>query len=142
MNNSKKLLGIAVYTLQSHQRLIRTLSNAVVRINIRNSLRMILQELDTMEFQAYSVASSRGWELQEKSPVLMCFQKLSYNARLIFLKQDSQIAEIIIRNQTAGMITVSRARSITPHCDGDVISLCQKLLDCQEASIRQMQQFL
>ena len=58
------------------------------------------------------------------------------------IELDSQIAEIIIRNQTAGMITVSRARSITPHCDGDVISLCQKLLDCQEASIRQMQQFL
>lgn len=142
MNESKKLLDSIISTVQMGQIGIRSVLDTAVRVDLKNALRSQLREYDTVESQAHSIAASRGWELQEVNPAVSCMAGMMSKMRLCCARPDSKIAAMMIQGNTRGMIIGLKDRHRYTQADGDVKSLSQKLLDFEQANIRQMQEYL
>jgi len=96
----------------------------------------------TIEREALSIAASRGWDLTflhtgtvRITGVLVRIQFLNNNT-------NSKAAAWIIQCNTKGMISGMKQLRQFSHNDERVMFVTQKLLDCQQESIKQMQRFL
>lgn len=142
MKDSKALLTSLLKTAQMGQVGIRSLLDTGMDAALRQALESQLQEYDTIETEALSLAGQRGWELTELDPAVRFLADRITRSRVTGRETDTKIAAMMIRGNTRGMIKgIRNAHRYEGH-DASVRILSRKLLDCEQANIRQMQQFL
>ena len=142
MKNDRQMLGSILKTTQMGQVGIRSVLDTSMRPGLRKALQSQLQEYDTMESEAHSIASQRGWELKELQPGIRVMTDMMTRMKLSHGNADSKIAGMMIQGNTRGMITGLKNLHHYPQQDSLVSALSQRLLDCETANIRQMQTFL
>ena len=142
MKNSKEVLAAVFQTAQMGQTGIRSLLETAMQPSLRAALAAQLREYGSIEAEARSIACQRGWELPELDPAVRFLTDRVTRFRLLGKNTDTQIAGMMIRGSTKGMIKGLRDLHQLTGTDQRVRILSQKLLDCENAGIRQMQHFL
>ena len=142
MNDSKQMLSSLLQTTQMGQTGIRSVLETAMRPGLRKALEAQLKEYDSIEIEAHSIASQRGWELEDLEPGVRFLSDMVTRIRLGYGNTDSKIAGMMIQGNTRGMITGLKNAHQYNHPDHAINTLSQRLLDCEAAAIRQMQNFL
>lgn len=142
MKNSKEILSSVLKTTQMGQIGIRSVLDTSMRPGLRKALESQLHEYDSIESEAHSIASQRGWELPELDPAVRFMTDMMTRMKLRRGNSDSKIADMMIQGNTKGMIKGLKNLHQFPETDDQINTLSQKLLDCETANIRQMQGFL
>lgn len=113
-----------------------------MRPGLRKTLESQLREYDTLEREAHSIASRRGWELRDLDPAVRMMTDFKARMQLHHSNTDSKIASMMIQENTKAMIQGLKLIHQYPQSDLQITILSQKLLDCETANIRQMQPYL
>lgn len=142
MKNSKELLSSVVKTAQMGQTGIRSVLDTSMRPSLRKALESQLREYDSIETEAHTIASQRGWELKELDPGVRMMTDMMTRIKLHGRNTDSKIADMMIQGNTRGMVKGLKNLHQFPSSDSQVQMVSQKLLDCETANIRQMQGYL
>lgn len=142
MQESQNLLNSILKTAQMGQTGIRSTLKSTMRPALRRALETQLSEYDGIEREAQAIAESRGWELRDLEPVAKGMADMVTRARLSGGCTDSRIAAMMITGSTKGMVKGLQQLHQFNRPDPQVTGLSQKLLDCENAGIRQMQSFL
>ncbi|MGN0977583.1 MAG: hypothetical protein ACI4PH_05955 [Faecousia sp.] len=142
MKNSKEILSSVLKTTQMGQVGIRSVLDTSMRPGLRKALESQLHEYDSIETEAHSIATQRGWELEELDPAVRFMADMMTRMKLNGRNSDSKIAGMMIEGNTKGMIKGLKNLHQFAGQDEKINILSQKLLDCETANIRQMQGFL
>ncbi len=142
MKDSQKILNSLLSTVQMGQVGIRSVMRRAVRTDLKKALQSQLKEYDSFESQAFNIAAARGWELKEVDPAVKGMANMVSRAKLTFGAQDSKIAAMMIQGNTRGIIMGLKDLHQSQHVDKQVLDLSQRMLDTEEANIKQMQGFL
>lgn len=142
MKNSKEILSSVVKTAQMGQTGIRSVLDTSMRPSLRKALESQLREYDSIETEAHTIASQRGWELKELDPGVRMMTDMVTRMKLHGRNTDSKIADMMIQGNTRGMVKGLKNLHQFPSSDSQVQMVSQKLLDCETANIRQMQGYL
>lgn len=142
MKTSKEILTSLLKTTQMGQLGIRSALDAVMVPTLRAALESQLREYDAIETEAHTIATARGWEMEDLDPALRMMTDLMIRTRLNGRQTDSKIADMMIQGNTKGMIKGLKNLHQSTQLDQQIHILSQKLLDCEQANIRQMQGFL
>lgn len=142
MKTNKEMLSSILKTTQMGQVGIRSVLDSSMRPGLRKALESQLQEYDSIENEAHALASQRGWELPELQPGKRLMADMMTRMKLSYGNTDSKIAGMMIQGNTRGMIKGLKNAHQFNGQDSQVGTLSQKLLDCETANIRQMQNFL
>jgi len=142
MKNDQQMLSFILTTTQAGQISIQKVLDTSMRPALRKALQTQLREYDSIESEAYALAAQRGWELHEIQPGKRVATGIITRFKLNHRNTDSQIADMMIQNNTRGMIQGLKNLHQYQQQDSQVSSLSQRLLDCETANIRQMQSFL
>lgn len=142
MKNSKEILSSVVKTAQMGQTGIRSVLDTSMRPSLRKALESQLREYDSIETEAHTIASQRGWELKELDPGVRMMTDMMTRIKLHGRNTDSKIADMMIQGNTRGMVKGLKNLHQFPSSDSQVQMVSQKLLDCETANIRQMQGYL
>ena len=142
MKNGKEVLTSLLKTTQMGQVGIRSVLDTSMRPGIRKALESQLREYDAIETEAHALASQRGWELRELDPAIRMMSDMMTRMKLSGQGSESKIADMMIQGNTKGMIKSLKDLHQFTGDDERVRTLSQKLLDCENANIRQMQQYL
>lgn len=121
---------------------IRCVLKLPLRSTLRTALKEQLEEYDSIEQEAQSIASSRGWTLEELDPTVKSMAKMVTRTRLSFGNVNSKVAAMMIQGNTRGIIKGYKNIHQLYESDERVSTLIQKLLDCESANVKQMQGFL
>lgn len=142
VKNGKDILSSILQTTQMGQIGIRSALNYSMKSSLRQALQSQLREYDCIEREAQQLAHSRGWQLRDLQPSVKHMSNMAAKARLSHGNTDSKIAAMMILGNTRGMILGCKNRNQYGGIDSQIQVLSGKLLDCEEANIRQMQGFL
>ena len=142
MKNSKEILSSILKTTQMGQVGIRSVLDNSIRPSLRKALESQLREYDSIETEAHSIATQRGWDLEELDPAVRFMADMMTRMKLSGRNTDSKIAGMMIQGNTRGMIKGLKNIHQYPETDSQISTLSQKLLDCETANIRQMQGYL
>ena len=142
MKNSKEILSSVVKTAQMGQTGIRSVLDTSMRPSLRKALESQLREYDSIETEAHTIASQRGWELKELDPGVRMMTDMMTRMKLHGRNTDSKIADMMIQGNTRGMVKGLKNLHQFPSSDSQVQMVSQKLLDCETANLRQMQGYL
>ena len=142
MKDSHKILNSLLSTVQMGQVGIRAVIKKAVRTDLQRALQSQLKEYDSYETQAFNIAAARGWKLKEVDPAVRKMADIISRTKLAFGAQDSKIAAMMIQGNTRGIIMGMKDLHQTQHVDKQVLDLSQRMLDTEEANIKQMQEFL
>lgn len=142
MKNNKEILSSVLKTTQMGQVGIRSVLDISMRPGLRKALESQLREYDSIETEAHSLATQRGWELPELDPAVRFMADKMTRMKLGGKNTDSKIADMMIQGNTRGMIKSLKNIHQFGGNDQQVRIISQKLLDCETANIRQMQSFL
>ena len=142
MKSSKEILSSVLKTTQMGQVGIRSVLDTSMRPGLRKALESQLREYDSIESEAHLIASQRGWDLRELDPAVRFMADRMTRLKLHRSNSDSKIADMMIQGNTKGMIKGLKNLHQFPDADAQISILSQKLLDCENANIRQMQTFL
>lgn len=142
MKNSKEILSSVLKTTQMGQIGIRSVLDTTMRPNLRKALQSQLREYDSIETEAHTLATQRGWEVKELDPAIRMMTDMMTRMQLGGKNTDSKIAGMMIQGNTRGMIKGLKNIHQFTGQDDQIQILSQKLLDCENANIRQMQNFL
>jgi len=142
MKNYRQMLCIIASTIHLGMLGIRSCLRISMRPGLRMALESQLREYTTLEAETHALASRRGWDIPETEPIVRIARKLSLRIRLRRKISDSRIADIMILRGTKDMIRLIQDMNQFSHGDEPIRILAQKLLDCENAGIRQMQRFL
>lgn len=142
MKGSKDVLSSIIKTTQMGQIGIRSVLNAPLRASLKDALRSQLREYDVIEREALELAATRGWTLEQLDPAIKHMTNMMSKARLRFGDSSSKAAAMMIQGNTRGIIKGYKNLNQFAVPDERVTILSRKLLDCEQANIRQMQGFL
>ncbi len=142
MKDSEKILNSLLNTVQMGQVGIRSVMKKAVRADLQRALSSQLQEYDRFESQAFDIAAARGWKLKEVDPAVKGMANMISRTKLAFGAQDSKIAAMMIQGNTRGIIMGMKDLHQAHQVDQQVLDLSQRMLDTEEANIKQMQGFL
>ena len=142
MNDSKQMLSSLLRTTQLGQTGIRSILDTAMRPGLRKALEAQLKEYDSIESEAHSIASQRGWELEELEPGVRFFSDMVTRIRLGYGNTDSKIAGMMIQGNTRGMILSLKNMRRCNDPDAQVAQLAQKLLDTEKNNIESMVGFV
>lgn len=142
MKKGQQFLSELLKTTQVGQVEIRSVLDTCLGSSLRKTLECQLQEYDSIETEAYTIALQRGWDLAELDPGRRFWKDRVTRMKLNRNNTDSRIADILIQGNTKGMIQALRNLHQFEAQDHQIRILSQKLLDCETAHIRQMQTFL
>ena len=104
MKNSKEILSSVLKTTQMGQVGIRSVLDTSMRPGLRKALESQLHEYDSIETEAHSIATQRGWELEELDPAVRFMTDMMTRMKLNGRNSDSKIAGMMIEGNTKGMI--------------------------------------
>ena len=142
MKNSQQILSSVLKTTQMGQIGIRSVLDTRMRPGLRKALEQQLREYDQIETEAHALAAQRGWELKDLDPAVRMMSNMVTRMKLSAGGSESKIADMMIQGSTKGMIKGLRNMHQFPREDSRISALSQKLLDTENANIRQMQAFL
>ena len=142
MKNSQEILSSVLKTTQMGQLGIRSVLDTSMRPGLRKALESQLREYDSIETEAHSIATQRGWEVAELDPAVRFMTDMMTLMKLNGRNTDSKIAGMMIQGNTRGMIKGLKTIHQFGGQDEQINILSQKLLDCETANIRQMQGYL
>ena len=142
MKNSREILSSVLKTTQMGQIGIRSVLDTSMRPGLRKALESQLREYDSIETEAHSIATQRGWDMTELDPAVRLWSDMMTRMKLNGRNTDSKIAGMMIQGNTRGMIKGLKNLHQFAVQDEQINILSQKLLDCETANIRQMQGFL
>lgn len=142
MKDDRQMLSSILKTTQTGQISIRKVLDTSMRPGLRKALQTQLREYDSIESDAYALATQRGWELREIQPGKRLATGIVTRMKLSHGNSDSKIAGMMIQGNTRGMIQGLKNLHQYQQQDSQVSALSQRLLDCETANIRQMQTFL
>ena len=142
MKNSREVLSSVLKTTQMGQLGIRSVLDTGMEPELRKALEDQLREYDAIETEAHTLATQRGWELQELDSGVRFLTDMTTRMRLRGPETGSKIAAMTIRGNTRGMVKGLHDLHRLVQKDGPVQHLSQRLLDCETANIRQMEPFL
>lgn len=142
MNDSRELLSSLLKTTQLGQTGIRSVLDLGMDTSLRETLQSQLRQYDSIETEAHILAGQRGWELQELDPAVRFLTDRMTRARLTGKDRDSRVAERMIQGYTRDLIRGLRNIHRYTGSDASVQILTRRLLDCETANIRQLQQYL
>lgn len=142
MTDGKILLSGLLKTTMLEQHCIRGTLDRPMDPGLREKMKAQLRELDAIEADARLLAVQRGWELQEPDPGRAMAAVLVMRAGSMGRNADSVIAGRMIQSYTKGMVRGLRNLHAYTGQDLSLRILCRRLLDCETAAIRQLQQFL
>ena len=142
MKTSQQMLSSVLKTTQMGQIGIRSVLDTRMKPGLKDALQSQLKEYDAIESEAHALAAQRGWELPELDPAVRSMANMMTRMQLQMGGNDSKIADMMIQGNTKGMIKSLKLLHRLPREDGQVSALFQKLLDTENANIRQMQAFL
>lgn len=142
MKDSEKILNSLLSTVQMGQVDIRSVMDKAVRADLKRALQSQLKEYDRFETQAFEIAAARGWELKEVNPAVRTMANMMSRAKLTFGAQDSKIAAMMIQGNTRGIIIGLKDLHQGQQVDKQVLDISRRLLDTEDANIKQMQGYL
>lgn len=142
MKNNKEILSSLLKTTQLGQISIQSVLDTCMRPGLRKALENQLHEYDAIETEAHCMASRRGWDLPELYPGVGLMTDIRTRMKLGGRNTDSKIAGMIIQSNTRDLINGIRNLNQISGKDEPLQILSQKLLDCETANIRQMQNYL
>ena len=109
---------------------------------MKKALKDQLLEYNKIEEETYALARKRGWQLKELNPMARTMADMASRSKLMYNKTDSRIAEMMVQGNTRGVIKSLKNMHRYHQNDGSVAMLAQKLLDCENNNIKQMEGFL
>lgn len=142
MNDSKDILSSLLKTTQMGQVGIRSVEKAANGMQLKKALKSQLDEYNTIEQEAYALAAQRGWKLSELNPMARTMADMASRSKLMYNKNDSRIAEMMVQGNTRGVIKSLKNLHRYHQNDGQVTAMAQRLLDCENNNIKQMEGFL
>ncbi len=142
MKDSKDILSSLLKTTQMGQVGIRSVEKAANGTQLKRALKSQLQEYNDIEKETYALAKERGWELKELNPMARTMADMASRSKLMYNKNDSKIAEMMVQGNTRGVIKSLKNLHRYHQNDGQVTAMAQKLLDCENNNIKQMEGFL
>lgn len=142
MKDSKDILSSLLKTTQMGQVGIRSVEKAVEGKDLKKALKSQLQEYDQIEQETYDLARQRGWKLAELNPMARTMADMASRSKLMYNKCDSRIAEMMVQGNTRGVIKSIKNLHRYHQNDSQVTAMAQKLLDCENNNIKQMEGFL
>ena len=142
MKDSKDILNSLLKTTQMGQVGIRSVEKAADSAQLKKALKSQLQEYNDIEKEAYALAKERGWELKELNPMARTMADMATRGKLMYGKNDSKIAEMMVQGNTRGVIKSLKNLHRYHQNDGQVTAMAEKLLDCENNNIKQMEGFL
>ena len=142
MKTSQQILSSVLKTTQMGQIGIRSVLDTRMRPGLKDALTSQLKEYDALESEAHTLATQRGWELPELDPAARAMAGMMTRVKLQMGGNDSKIADMMIQGNTKGMIKGLKTLHQFGQQDEQINTLSQKLLDCENANIRQMQGYL
>ena len=142
MKDSKDILSSLLKTTQMGQVGIRSVAKAANGTQLKKALKSQLEEYNQIEEETYALAAQRGWELKELNPLARTMADMAARSKLMYNKNDSRIAEMMVQGNTRGVIKSLKNLHRYHQNDGQVTAMAQKLLDCENNNIKQMEGFL
>lgn len=142
MKTSKNLLNSILKTAQMGQVGIRSVLDTAMKPELRHALQTQLQAYDAIETEALAMAAQRGWDIRELEPAARFLADRKARLQLTGRNTDSKIAGMMIRSNTQGMIRGLQELHAFSGEDSRLQILSRRLLDCENANIRQMHDFL
>ena len=142
MKSNREILTSMLHTVQMGQTGIRCIMDNAVKTDLKAELKDQLREYDMLEKETLQVAQNMGLELKNLHPALETMSNVMSKMQLIGDDADSKIAGMMIQGNTRGMIKGLKNLHQFNKQDLQVRTLSQRLLDCENANIRQMQSFL
>lgn len=142
MKSNKDVLASILKTTQMGQVGIRAVTNYAVRADLKRALQDQLREYDAIEREANSIAALRGWELKDLDPMAKMMSTMYARTNLSFGNPDSKIAAMMIQGNTRGLIKGLKNIHHAKDTDSRIATVSQKLMDCENANIKQMQGYL
>jgi len=142
MKSSKDILSSILKTSQMGQVGIRSVLDTTMQPGLRKALESQLREYDSIETEAHTIATQRGWEVRELDPAVRFMADMTTRMKLTGRNSESKIAGMMIQGNTRGMIKGLKNIHEFSQTDEKVQILSQKLLDCEQANILQMHKFL
>lgn len=142
MKTSKDILSSLLKTTQMGQVGIRSVMKKPVSAQLREELESQLREYDSIESEAHAIASRRGWEVPELNKSVRAMSDMMTRMKLMYGSTDSKIAGMMIQGNTRGVIKSLKNMHRYQQQDKEISCLSQKLLDCENANIRQMEPYL
>jgi len=142
MKDSKDILSSLLKTTQMGQVGIRSVEKAANGAKLKKALKSQLQEYNHIEQEAYRLAEERGWVQNELNPAARTMADMAARSKLMYNKNDSRIAEMMVQGNTRGVIKSLKNLHRYHQNDGSVTALANKLLECENNNIAQMENFL
>ncbi len=142
MKYSKDVLDSVIKTTQMGQIGIRSVLNTPTDTQMQSALRSQLKEYDTIEKEALAIATNRGWELKNLDPSIKLMTNMMTRMRLSYGNATSKAAAMMVTGNTRGLVKSLKNLHHFEGNDQRVTGLTQKLIDCEEENIRQMQRFI
>ena len=142
MKTSQDILSSVLKTTQMGQVGIRSVLRAPMSDNLRRALHSQLKEYDAIETEAHNIAKARGWELSELNSAVRFMSNAMSSAKLSFQCNDSKVAAMMVQGNTRGVIKGLKHEHRYDGSDQRVSDLSQKLLNCENENILQMEQYL
>lgn len=142
MKTSRQVLSSILQTTQMGQVGIRSALDAAPDPELRHALMQQLKEYDSIETEAHSIASQRGWELRELDSAVRAMSNMLCRMKCTGPDATSKISEMMIQGNTKGLVKGLRDLHRSDRKDSRVDTLSQKLIDTETNNIRQMRPFL
>lgn len=142
MISNKDMLSSILQITQMGQVGIRTVRGSAADTQLRQALDSQLKEYDSIEDEVHRIASQRGWQLHELPKSRRMMAGMMSRMKLMSGDPDFKIARMMIQGNTIGVINSLKDQHHWNCQDASIGKLSQKLLDSENANIRQMQDFL
>ena len=142
MKNSREILTSVLKTTQMGQIGIRSVLDTSMRPGLRKALESQLREYDSIETEAHSIATQRGWDMDELDPSVRVWSNLMTRMKLGGRNTDSKIADMMIQGNTMGMTKSLKHLHDYHGKDEQVRDLANKLLKTEERNLEQLKKFL
>ena len=142
MINSQRVLNDIIKTSQMGINGINVVMDKTRQPALRQALKVQRKEYSNIEQQAKLLAQQKGYKIDQIKSITRRMGAMMSRTQLLVGEPDSKIAGMMIQGNTRGMIKGLKNLHQFNKQDMQVRSLSQRLLDCENANIRQMQGFL
>lgn len=142
MKSNKEVLCSIIKTVQMGQCGIRCVQDKASGQQLKQVLSDQLNEYDSIERQAYALATRKGWLMEPLGSGVERMSSMMAKMQLMGGEKDSKIAKMLVQGNTRGMI---KGLKNLHHCDPldpSVDAIAQKLLTREQENIRQACNYL
>ena len=142
MKTNKEVLTSVIKTVQMGQSGIRCVQEKARATQLQQILQDQLNEYDSIERQAYALATRKGWLLDPLDSSVERMSSMMARMQLVGKNKDSKIAKMLVQGNTQGMI---KGLKNLHHCvplDPSVDAIAHKLLTTEQENIRQACDYL